>query len=122
MLRKSLGLVAIVLACKGPSQKIPDAPVSLLGRVTAVQKSGGGVGTVNVEAPSVHAVGGTRVVVRVMDSTTVIGAAPDHGKADFNALKTGEWVRVWFVGPVLQSYPMQANAGTIVVDSTASQP
>jgi hypothetical protein len=122
MFRKSLWLIGIVMACKGPSQKIPDSPVSLAGRVTAVQKSGERTGSVNVEARSVHAVGSNRVVVRVTDSTTVIGAPPDHDKSDFNGLQTGQWVRVWFVGPVRQSYPMQANAGTIVIDSTASYP
>jgi hypothetical protein len=122
MFRKSLWLIAVALACKGPPPKIPDAPPSIEGRVTAVQKSGERIGRINVDAGSASAAGLAKAAVRVTESTTVIGLPPKKAKTDFNALQPGLWVRVWFVGPVGQSYPVQANAGTIVVDSTGSQP
>ena len=116
MFRKLLMLLVIAAACRGSESRIPDAPASITGRVTMVNKTGDG-GTVRVEA-NPDSVAGTSAmaVVRVTPTTTVI--APKTGAAAFSALSTGQWVRVWFVGPVRQSQPLQANAGTIVIDST----
>jgi hypothetical protein len=122
MFRKSLWLIAIVLACKGPPPKIPAGPPSIEGRVTGVQKSGDRIGRINVDAPSTSAAGVAKAAVRVTESTAVIGPPPRPKTTDFNALHEGLWVRVWFVGPVGQSYPVQAHAGTIVIDSTATPP
>ena len=120
MFRKPLLSLAIVAACKGSESKIPDAPASITGRVTVVQKTGDG-GSVRVEANPDGATGASAMaVVRITPTTTVL--APKTESADFSALSTGQWVRVWFVGPVRQSQPVQANAGTIVIDSTSSPP
>jgi hypothetical protein len=122
MFKKSLWLIAIALACKAPPPKIPDGPPSIEGRVTAVQKSGEGIGRINVDAGSAGAAGLAKAAVRITEHTTVIGLPPRKLKSDLNALQPGLWVRVWFVGPVGQSYPVQANAGIIVIDSTSSPP
>jgi hypothetical protein len=121
MFRKSLWLIAIALACKGPA-KIPVGPPSIEGRITALQKSGERIGRINVDAVSASAASLAKAAVRVTDGTTVIGPPPRPKTTDFNALHEGLWVRVWFVGPVGESYPVQANAGTIVIDSTATPP
>jgi beta-N-acetylhexosaminidase len=117
MFRKSLLLIAIIVACRASAPKIPDAPASIAGRITNVQQSGERIGTVRVEAQPGDTAGSAKAVVRITQGTTVI-RAPAPGTAEFTALRAGQWVRVWFVGPVLQSYPVQANAGTIVIDST----
>jgi hypothetical protein len=116
MFRKSLLLIAVTAACQASAPKIPDAPASIAGRVTNVQQSGGGVGTVRVEARPEETAGSAKAVVRITQGTTVVGASVS-GTAGFTALRAGQWVRVWFVGPVRESYPVQANAGTIVIDS-----
>lgn len=119
MFRKPFLLLAIVAACKGSESKIPDAPASITGRVTVLQQTGDG-GTVRVEANPDSVTGTSAMaVVRITPTTTVI--APKTGPADFSALNTGQWVRVWFVGPVRQSQPLQANAGTVVIDSTGGR-
>ena len=120
MFRKSLLLIAITVACRVSAPKIPDAPASIAGRVTAVQQSGDSVRSVRVEAQPAASTGSAKAVVRITQSTTVIGS-PATGTADFTALRAGQWVRVWFVGPVRESYPVQANAGTIVIDSIGGQ-
>jgi hypothetical protein len=38
---------------------------------------------------------------------------------EFRSLALGQWVRVWFNGPVAESYPVQGTAGTVVIDSLA---
>jgi hypothetical protein len=120
MLRKSLWLIALALACK-PAPKIPAGPASIEGRVTAVQKSGERVGRINVDAPPGNA-GLAKAAIRITEKTTVFGLPRVNRVSDFNALQPGLWVRVWFIGPVGQSYPVQAAAGTVVIDSTGSHP
>jgi hypothetical protein len=129
MLRKSLWLIAIALACKAPPPKAPAGPPSIEGRITALQKSGDGIGRINVDAPTpsldappANPGSFTKAAVRVTESTILIGPPPRPKATDFAALHEGLWVRVWFVGPVGQSYPVQANAGTIVIDSTSTPP
>ena len=121
MLRKSLWLIALALACKAPPPKPPNGPPSIEGRITALQKSGDRVGRINVDAQPGSA-GLDKAAVRISENTTLIGPPPRPKATDFNALHEGLWVRVWFVGPVGQSYPVQANAGTIVIDSTSTPP
>jgi hypothetical protein len=121
MFRKSLLLLAVTVACGKPPSNAPDIPslpASITGRVTFVQQSGDGIGTVRVEAnPEDSAGSAAKAVVRINATTAVTD--PATGTSGFSALSTGQWVRVWFVGPVMQSQPLQATAGTIVVDSAA---
>jgi hypothetical protein len=122
MFRKSLVLIAIAAACSTASSKssIPNAPASITGRVTVVTPSADG-GRVRVEASPEDVAGSSaKAVVRITPSTTVI--VPDSANAGFGALRAGQWVRVWFVGPVMQSQPVQASAGTIVIDSVRGNP
>jgi hypothetical protein len=117
MFRKSLVLIAITAACGTGANKssIPAAPASITGRVTVVTPSADG-GSVRVEATPADVAGTSAMaVVRVTPTTTVI--APESEGSGFSALRVGQVVRVWFVGPVRQSQPVQANAGTIVIDS-----
>ena len=119
MLGKPLMLIAITAACGTGSSKssIPDAPASITGKVTVVTPSADG-GSVRVEAAPTDVAGTSAMaVVRVTPTTTVI--APNSEGSGFSALRVGQVVRVWFVGPVRQSQPVQANAGTIVIDSTS---
>jgi len=128
MLRKSMLLIAIALACKAPPPKVPTGPPSIQGRITAVQRSGDRIGRINVDAPPPNPDAPpppsslTKAAVRITTSTTVIGPPPRPKATDFNALHEGLWVRVWFIGPVGQSYPVQANAGTIAIDSVSTPP
>jgi hypothetical protein len=114
----SAGL-ALAVGCQASTPGLPVGPASIAGRVTAVQRSGERIGTVRVEEREADVAGSAKAVVRITQRTAVVGVPP-AGKADFNALRVGQWVRVWFVGPVRESYPVQADAGTIVIDSLES--
>jgi parvulin-like peptidyl-prolyl isomerase len=57
-----------------------------------------------------------RVSVRVTSSTLLFKLEADQRQpATFGELKGGQEVQIWFTGPVLQSYPVQAEAKQIVV-------
>jgi len=122
MTRALLALIAgliLAAACRESAPKVPVGPASIAGRVTAVQRSGERIGSVRVEARPADAAGSPKAVVRITQGTAVVKAPT--GSADFNALRVGQWVRVWFLGPVRESYPLQADAGTIVIDSTGGR-
>lgn len=114
----SAGL-ALTAACAGTKPEMPRGPASITGRVTAVQRSGERIGSIRVEERSADEAGSAKAMVRVTQSTVVLGPTETE-RTDFNTLRVGQWVRVWFVGPVRESYPVQADAGSIVIDSTGS--
>jgi hypothetical protein len=108
------GLAVAILACTSAS-RAPAGPPSIEGRVTAVNRAGDRIGSIRVEANPSDSAGSDKAVVRVTQTTEII--RPDSARADFNALSTGQWVRVWFVGPVRESYPVQADAARVEIES-----
>jgi beta-N-acetylhexosaminidase len=119
---RSLFLLGAVLmlavACTTKSTELPSEPESIAGRVTAVDLEAGRTGVIRVEANPDDSAGSDKAVVRVTESTTV--RAPASTNVESAELRVGQWVRVWFTGPVRESYPVQADAGTIVIDSLGS--
>jgi hypothetical protein len=62
----------------------------------------------------VQPAGADRAAVRVHAGTRLRFAS---GQAATPAdLQVGRNVRAWFDGPVMESYPVQASAGAIVID------
>ena len=56
------------------------------------------------------------VSVRVPASATVLrSSSSGYTKASPDELRDGVAVKVWFTGPVAESYPVQATAGTVVI-------
>ena len=118
-----LGLLASVASCRSEvlskeeqRKEIPLIGASMSGRVTAMARSGERLGTIRVEENPADSSGSQKAVVRITQTTTVLRA---DRKGDFNDLRVGDWVRVWFVGPVMESYPVQVQGGVVVVDSVA---
>lgn len=120
-MRSLLSWVAVLIlavACTTRSTELPSEPASIAGRVTAVHLETGRTGVIRVEANPEQSAGSDKAAVRVTKSTTVRG--PASSDAEAAELKVGQWVRVWFTGPVRESYPVQADAGTIIIDSLGS--
>jgi beta-N-acetylhexosaminidase len=109
-----VSLFAIVVACAAPVSRAPAGPPSIQGRVTAVDRAGERIGSIRVEANPSESSGSDKAVVRITQGTEIVRA--DSGRADFNALSSGQWVRVWFTGPVRESYPLQADAARVEID------
>ncbi len=101
-------------ACKEPTRSIPTTPASIVGRITALDRDGERIGDMRVETQPNDSSGSPKAVVRISQRTIV--TTPTLTRADYNDLKVGQTVRVWFTGPVRESYPVQAEAGTVVID------
>jgi beta-N-acetylhexosaminidase len=113
-------VLMLVVACTTRSTELPSEPPSIAGRVTAVDLETGPTGVIRVEANPEDSAGSDKAVVRVTAATTV--RAPGPATLESAEIRVGQWVRVWFTGPVRESYPVQADAGTIVIDSLVSAP
>jgi len=123
----SCGLRAIVAAlasitaigCASPTPALtpPDRLADITGTVTRVSRSDGVLPTILVEEVPADSTGSAKAAVRLTSRTVLQHANGDvAGSAD---VRTGARVRVWFDGPVMESYPVQGTAGTLVLDSGA---
>lgn len=87
----------------------------MAGRVTQVNRIGAYGGTIRVETIPTDAAGSPKAVVTVNANSMVL--LLDRTEGEFRSLSVGQWVRVWFNGPVLESYPVQGYAATVAIDS-----
>jgi hypothetical protein len=122
MVRRWVSLIAFValagcVAVAGPTgssasslgavkQGIPSEAPSIAGVITEIDRSR----RVRVEDSE----SGKKAVVRITDETRILDRNRE-ARSDA-ALSVGQAVRVWFVGPVAESYPVQATAGVLVID------
>ncbi len=102
-------------ACSTPSQDssvtvvIPNTMPSIAGQITAIA-----LPMMVVEENPAEPHGSLKASARTTVNTQVLRL--DKGAASITDLRVGQKVRVWFVGPVMESYPMQGTAGTIVIE------
>lgn len=107
--------VAAALLAAGCAAKVPSAAPGIVGAITSVESSDSGV-TVLVEGGQQPAGAvSDKASVRVTDDTTVIDT--DGSSTDPARLATGMRVRVWFEGPVAESYPVQGTAAVVEIRS-----
>lgn len=114
--RARLLLTALVMACTLSAPRAPAGPPSIEGRITAVNRAGERIGSIRVEANPSDSSGSAKAVVTITQNTEIVRADSTH--ANFHDLSNGQWVRVWFTGPVRESYPVQADADRVQIDST----
>ena len=88
---------------------IPDTTPSIVGQITAIA-----LPIIVVEENAAEPQGSAKASVRMVVSTRVLRL--DKNVASAADLRVRQRVRVWFVGPALESYPAQATAGTIVIE------
>jgi len=115
-----LPLAVISLACSDSDEKPtePTTPAGITGRITSTFPTGPYRGVIRVEFDPDNPNEGPKALVNVTTATTIFTVDGDEG--EFRNLANGIWVRVWFDGPVMESYPVQGTAGTIVIDSLGS--
>lgn len=92
----------------------PPGPPSIEGTITDMRIAGEHLAVIRVEENPSDSAGSAKASVTVSNTTRVIGNA---GGGDMSRLReelrAGRRVRVWFVGPVAESYPVQARAAAL---------
>lgn len=106
-----LVLVAASLVLVACTSRVPSEPAAITGIVSDVIKTGDGAtmlvtGTGQVDKASVSIDARTTLLRETGMGTSTLLLADVSG---------GSRVRVWFDGPVAESYPVQAHAGTVLL-------
>lgn len=81
---------------------------SIIGQVTYVT-----LPTIDVEEKPTEPHGSAKARVRITNGTQVLRGKRVVGVTE---LRVGQRVKVWFAGPAMESYPLQATAGVIVIE------
>ena len=107
------GLVTVV-GCTSALDNEPD----FAGVITEIQPIGekGAPGQILVEAPADNFI--DKYVVTIKDETQLfeqIGG--ERGQVTFDVLEIEQQVQIWFKGPVMESFPMQATAQQVVISA-----
>lgn len=107
----SLAALALALVAVGCSASPPNDPPSITGVVTQYMTDGTGGGSFLIETDGTGSGDYDIASVHVDSKTKIFDAADDP--AAFADIAQGSRLEVWFTGPVAESYPVQATAGTI---------
>lgn len=120
MSRRGLAVAVVLAMASGRCAVAPDvsrghagipadAP-SIRGMVTAREAPD----RIRVEADPAVASGSDKAVVALAPATRIVHR--DGRTGAVSDLGVGREVSVWFAGPVRESYPLQADAGIVVVE------
>lgn len=103
-------LVILTAACAtaGP----PTGAAHITGTITRV---GSGGSTILVEERPQEPSGGAKAAVTVTSVTRIWGPSGNTVRLSPADLRVGAVVRVWFDGPVAESYPVQGKAADIAL-------
>ncbi len=105
----------IIAGCSPPeSDPLPSditrTQPSIIGKITSVA-----LPVILVEENPAEQYGSDKAAVGITDRTKVLRQGGD--RVGINELSVGQRVKVWFIGPVMESYPAQAKAGVIIIES-----
>jgi hypothetical protein len=121
-----LGVAAMALvfcpACSGAGSRpgpghrtAPDVVTteipSIRGRITQRTPE-----RILIEEEPLDSAGSAKASVRLTRSTLVVRGSGEA--VDPDELRTGQQVSAWFEGPVMESYPVQATAGAVRIETT----
>ena len=119
MRRLPIGPAALLVllsaaSCTRTPVELPATPPSIAGTITSVDIDGEHLGSLRVEAVPGEEAGSDKAVVRIEQRTALLN---DSGqKVGLSQFKVGRKVRAWFTGPVRESYPVQADASTVILE------
>jgi hypothetical protein len=105
----------LVLLLMSRGDAAPNGPPSIRGTITSLTPIAG-QGVILVEERPRDQAGSNKASVTVNAATRIYrGRVSASTKASFSDLQAGRLVEVWFAGPVLTSYPVQATASVILI-------
>jgi len=129
---KRLALLAILAAipaaaCSGgpgdpdppasASLSVPDEAASIIGDVTQVEGGGERRLRILVEQIPTRSAGEPIAWIDIPANARILaGGAEGTRRASAAGLVVGARVSVWFDGPVRESFPVQATAGTVLIE------
>jgi hypothetical protein len=105
----------IVIVFMARADAAPSGSPSIRGTITSVSPLAG-QGVVLVEERPQDRGGSEKASVTVNGATRIYRARISAStRGSFSDLRSGQLVDVWYEGPVLTSYPLQATASVILI-------
>ena len=114
------GLMIAAISCASNGKPI-ETEADFTGFITDIQpgQSKDVVGRISVESHADKIV--TLYVITIKDNTLLFRQDGDTlQETTFKALENKQWVKIWFSGPVMESWPMQVTAGQVIIVEHAS--
>jgi len=106
----------VVSAGCAPATKPIETEADFIGFITEIHPSQERdiSGQISVESHADKIV--TKYTITIKDETLIFQQDGDSLRnVAFAALETKQWVEIWFSGPVMESWPMQATAQQVVI-------
>jgi len=110
-----IGLMVVSVDCTSATKPI-ETEADFIGFITEIHpmQERGISGQISVESHADKIV--TKYTITIEDETLIFQQDGDNLRnANFAALETKQWVQIWFSGPVMESWPMQATAKQVVI-------
>jgi hypothetical protein len=110
-----IGLAVVSASCTQATRPI-ETESDFIGFITEIQpdQEEGICGRISVESHADKIV--TKYTITIAEETLIFQEDGNNlRKVSFAALETRQWVEIWFSGPVLESWPMQATAQQVVI-------
>jgi hypothetical protein len=115
----SVGLLVALMAffpgCAATAKPI-ETEADLIGFITEIRPNGGRdiLGQINVESHADKIV--SKDIITITDETMIFQQdGNDLRRTAFKTFENKQWVKIWFTGPVLESFPVQGTAGQVVI-------
>jgi hypothetical protein len=100
----------------GLNASVPTDAASIIGDITQVERNGDAMRILVEQIPTRNA-GYPIAWISINPSTRVLRRAEGTvSRGSSRELAKGMRVQVWFTGPVAESYPVQAKAGTVLIE------
>lgn len=100
----------------GQSANAPEGIPSIIGDIEQMDQGRGGT-RILVEQIPTRSAGEPIAWITLTESTRVLARADGRTTtASAGELAVGTRVYVWFTGPVAESFPVQATAGTVLIE------
>lgn len=93
----------------GVNNAVPHTAPSITGQVTAIA-----LPVIRVEENPAESHGSAKAFVRITNDTQLLRS--EEGDLSVSDLQVGQLVKIWFKGPIMESYPLQATAGVIYIE------
>jgi hypothetical protein len=111
-------LVALMVVSPGcaSTAKPMETEADLIGFITGIRPNGEGdiLGQINVESHADKIV--SKYIITITDETLIFQQdGNDLRRTAFETLENKQWVKIWFTGPVTESFPVQGTAGQVVI-------
>ncbi|HZL06285.1 MAG TPA: DUF3221 domain-containing protein [Coriobacteriia bacterium] len=109
-------LLALVAVAGCAPLAPPSGDPSIRGVITTITSGDGSLGSILVEETTPQGLSFDKASLTVTKDSKLIRAVnAAYERIAFADLRSGTLVEVWTTGPVAESYPVQAAAGTLVV-------